>query len=562
MDKKEKDYAKLTVDAVCSALAWTHAALAKYVGGSIGAIWRWQARRPLPLKFCVGFLILAGLAYFVFRFIPVRYGTWAGFSDANLRVLELSGKTAAGVRLSYTAAAASLICVIAAFAAFVRHKAVLWIIKAAFAAWALMWLYAMNWALSAPAALTSIDYKSFDKLARNALWTAAFGWGAVFAFAAALVLLGIVLYSTERYYLGLSEEGQKIGDKIVKSLATGGPDPRMRTSHYWATGLFLFALIFPFLIRGCGREAPYGLIQGSGQPEVQVVKVKKKKKKKEKRFVVNAWSPYIFERIKVDDVKTLDELMEETQDTYQAQAENARGGGKLGAGGGKTGGWPAGLKDAVVRFIRLEYSGGDWDQDMGKGADYNLLLRFNEITGFKIAAGTESRKVERLKMFPKNYAPPFVFLTGSRGMNFSDREIKILRWYLEEEGGMLFIDNGGGGFGGSVRSLLSRVLPGKPFVDIASDDPVFQAPYLFPDGAPPFWHHDGTRARGVKIDGRWAVFYHPGDINDAWKDGHSGTSKEIAEQAYRLGVNVMYYAFNSYYNRHSGNPDDADASGK
>lgn len=62
--------------------------------------------------------------------------------------------------------------------------------------------------------------------------------------------------------------------------------------------------------------------------------------------------------------------------------------------------------------------------------------------------------------------------------------------------------------------------------------------------------HGGNRALGVKIDGRWAVFYHPGDINDAWKDGHSGAAKEVANQAYKLGVNVMYYAFNAYYARH------------
>ena len=46
------------------------------------------------------------------------------------------------------------------------------------------------------------------------------------------------------------------------------------------------------------------------------------------------------------------------------------------------------------------------------------------------------------------------------------------------------------------------------------------------------------------------MFYHPGDINDAWKDGYSGASEEVAEQAYRLGINVMFYAFNAYYARH------------
>ena len=118
------------------------------------------------------------------------------------------------------------------------------------------------------------------------------------------------------------------------------------------------------------------------------------------------------------------------------------------------------------------------------------------------------------------------------------------------KGGMLFIDNGGGNFGQAVRQLVSRIFPDKPFIDIPNDDPIYQRPYSFPDGAPPFWHHDGTRAKGVRVGDRLAVFYHPGDINDAWKDGHSGASEEVAEQAYRLGINVMYYAFNAYYARH------------
>ena len=115
---------------------------------------------------------------------------------------------------------------------------------------------------------------------------------------------------------------------------------------------------------------------------------------------------------------------------------------------------------------------------------------------------------------------------------------------------MLFIDNGGGHFGRSVRHMLAQVFPGRNLVDIANDDPIYQAPFVFPDGAPPFWHHDGSRALGIRHEGRWIVFYHPGDINDAWKDGHSGASAQVADQAYKLGVNIIYYAFNQYYRRH------------
>ena len=74
---------------------------------------------------------------------------------------------------------------------------------------------------------------------------------------------------------------------------------------------------------------------------------------------------------------------------------------------------------------------------------------------------------------------------------------------------MLFIDNGGGHFDGSVKNLLRKVFPGKPLVDVPNDDPIYQRPYVFPDGAPSFWHHAGYRAMGIREDGRWLVYYLP-----------------------------------------------------
>jgi hypothetical protein len=71
-------------------------------------------------------------------------------------------------------------------------------------------------------------------------------------------------------------------------------------------------------------------------------------------------------------------------------------------------------------------------------------------------------------------------------------------------------------------------------------------PYVFPNGAPPLWHHGGNRALGAKHKNRWVVFYHPGDINDAWKTGHSGMDPQLANGAIEIGVNVVYYSFTHY----------------
>ena len=45
---------------------------------------------------------------------------------------------------------------------------------------------------------------------------------------------------------------------------------------------------------------------------------------------------------------------------------------------------------------------------------------------------------------------------------------------------------------------------------------------------------------------RWVVFYHPGDIHDAWKTGHSGMAPELAKQAMEMGINIVYYSFTHY----------------
>ena len=93
---------------------------------------------------------------------------------------------------------------------------------------------------------------------------------------------------------------------------------------------------------------------------------------------------------------------------------------------------------------------------------------------------------------------------------------------------------------------MAAVFPDRQLVTIADDDPIFQAPFVFPNGAPPLWHHGGNRALGVKHLNRWAVFYHPGDINDAWKTGASGMSRDLANASFRLGVNIIHYSFTNY----------------
>jgi len=472
---------------------------------------------------------------------------------AELRPTQLKILTRAGVLPGFRA-----LCTVSgwvgwalgatALAALVPRRFALAALRVAGAGFAAVWLWLLVFLVRAPSTLYDLDSDHFSKATRDALWIGGiWGWVPLALLAAAFVLC-LMHREVQRRYTGRGGQERQLGDRVFSSLRTHGRDPNFRTSTYWSAFAHLAVFFLPVLLRSCGTEEPYGIPKGSGVEMIQTIQVKRVKRKKKDRLVLNMNSPIIFHSPKIDDSDIQKDLEELTQDQYEATALRK----KPGKGGGSTGGWPHGMANARVRFIRLKYGGGDWDQDMGYAGDYNLLLKFRDITGFKIAANTEAMEIYRLRRFPKHKAPPFVFITGRGGMRLSAAEEKTLRWYCLEEGGMIFADNGGGHFGRSFRSLVRRAFPELPLVDIASDDPIFRQPFSFPGGAPPLWHHDGRRALGVKHEGRWVVFYHPGDIADAWKTGHSGASKAVAARAYRLGVNVMFYAFTQYLARHYG----------
>jgi hypothetical protein len=332
---------------------------------------------------------------------------------------------------------------------------------------------------------------------------------------------------------------------VLENIRTHGRHPVYRKSLWHSVGLHVFVIIvLPWLLglhRGCIN--PYRIPKGSGEPEITVVKVVRAEKKK-RRYVLNPNSAISFRVPDLDDSKVLKEVETITQLTYAADSSRVSA---LGTGGGKKGGWPDGMEDALVRFIRLEYSGPGWDDGMDSvsRADRNFLETFRKYTGFKTALQSESHPIADLKRYPTGMAPPFVYITGLGAINIPAGDIKTLREYMTE-GGMLFADAGSPQWHANFISLLAAVFPGEALRVIADDDPIFRYPFAFPNGAPPLWHHGGGRALGIKLKNRWAVFYHPGDLKDAWKTGHSGLSDELAKGSIETGMNVVYYAFTHY----------------
>ncbi len=293
-----------------------------------------------------------------------------------------------------------------------------------------------------------------------------------------------------------------------------------------------FFVAFLILTQVGGCEDIYEMPAGGGEQQqiAQVVKVQKVIRKK---FVVNPFASISFNIPPIDEIKL--QLTEITKHHYT-----------VGYGAGAGAGFAGGTKAGKVRFIRLEYLGGDWDQDFGIGADVNMLIEYGIRTQQKVEKRTESRTISQLKLFPIGKSPPYVYMTGQKNIQLSKSEIKVLREYILDKHGMLFGDNGGSrNWHSRFLSMMQQVLPNVRPTPIPLDDVIHRIPFQIPF-LPYVAPHGGKEALGWRVDGRLVCYYHPGDIGDAWADDHSGVSPEVWEACYQLGTNVIFYAHTEY----------------
>lgn len=295
---------------------------------------------------------------------------------------------------------------------------------------------------------------------------------------------------------------------------------------------FLFCMAFLLITQMGGCQEIYELPAGGGEQQqiAQQVKVQKIIRRK---FVVNPFAAISFKVPPIDEIQL--QLNEITRHAYT-----------VGYGQGAGAGFAGGTNLGKVRFIRLEYQGGDWDQDFGIGADVNMLIEYGIRTQQKVATRTESRTIGELRNFPVGKSPPFVYMTGQRSIQLSKSEVRTLREFLLDKHGMLFADNGGSrGWHNQFLSMMNQVLPNVRPSTVPLDDQIHRLPYQIPF-LPYVAPHGGKEALGWRVDGRLVCYYHPGDIGDAWTDDHSGVAPEIWEACYQLGTNVIFYAHTEY----------------
>lgn len=293
--------------------------------------------------------------------------------------------------------------------------------------------------------------------------------------------------------------------------------------------LFWLGLTAVSQIGGC--QQIYELPAGGGQQKTvaQTVRIQKVIRKK---FVVNKYSSIKFEVPPIDEVKL--KLQEVTAHQYT-----------IGYGEGTGAGFAGGTSKGKVRLMRLEYDGGDWDLNFGVGGDNNMLMEYHLLTQQQASEKAESLRISQLARFPREKSPPVVFLTGQKNLSVANNEIKTLREYLLDKHGMVFASSGSPHFHNQFMSLMSRVLPDIRPVPVPMDDTIHRVPFAIPS-FPYVVPHGGREPLGWSLDGRWIAYYHPGDISDAWADGHAGVSADVYNGCYQLGANVINYGHVEY----------------
>jgi uncharacterized protein DUF4159 len=193
----------------------------------------------------------------------------------------------------------------------------------------------------------------------------------------------------------------------------------------------------------------------------------------------------------------------------------------------------------VMTIGRLHYDGGgDWYANPSSLP--NLLSAVRTRTTLRVA---NEEKVVALSD-DDLWNVPYIYMTGHGNVHWSDRDLVILRRYLQQ-GGFLHADDNYG-MDASIRRELSRLFPDRPMVEVPLDHPIYHLIYDFPKGIPKIHVHDGKPAQGfgIFLDGRLAVYYsYQSDLGDGWEDPevHHDTP-EKREAALRMGVNLFAYA--------------------
>jgi hypothetical protein len=213
--------------------------------------------------------------------------------------------------------------------------------------------------------------------------------------------------------------------------------------------------------------------------------------------------------------------------------------------------------------VRSMESGLGWSTDY-PAADGNFMTRLEQLTPTRIERWQNGEPgIAAVRATdPDLFKCPFLFMTDPGSVTFSDAEVEGLRTYLAK-GGFLWADDMWGNRAWNYfEAEITRILPGRPIVELPIDHPLFTAHYIVPEipQIPSYqsWSRSGgqTSEFGAETavphmraifddEGRLLVLIsHNTDIADGWeREGVEMTEYfySFSPPAYGLAINVFLW---------------------
>lgn len=230
---------------------------------------------------------------------------------------------------------------------------------------------------------------------------------------------------------------------------------------------------------------------------------------------------------------------------------------------------PRAFESDVFMFARLRYGtdgwrggagGGSWVTDL-PDADLNLSYRLQQMTSMKVDPNGRLLRASD----PALLDYPFLMAAAPGALELNADEIEGLRRYLLNGGFFLLTDFWGDREWNHFASVMKEVLPGKSFVELSLDHPIYHCLFSIRKknqvarvdiglahlkNGSPTWERgpDGQEVHHRAIfdeKGRLIVLaLHNSDDSDGWEWEGEDTAyfHTFAEgMAYPLAINIIYY---------------------
>ena len=139
---------------------------------------------------------------------------------------------------------------------------------------------------------------------------------------------------------------------------------------------------------------------------------------------------------------------------------------------------------------------------------------------------------------------PVLFLSGQDDPEFDEKEVALLKQYVEQGGFIFAVDNcNGAGFDRGFRALIKKMYPqGEVQLKrLTAEHPVFRCEYLL--------DAESVELYGVDVGCRTSIIYCPDDLACLWDKwmrfptkNRSPNVNSMITRAVRIGTNVIAYA--------------------